>query len=301
MVGVFKRSFSVPSKHHSLQSSPPITSHHIRSVSLPCRSHPLISQLKDEITDLKTRASKPDNRTSAWLCDALSSLKVIHNLLDDILQLPQSRESLTHKHDWVEKLLEDFLRFVDVYGIFQTSVLALKETHYAAQVAIRKKDDSKSALHVEATKKMAREMGKLTSTIRCIGKYTVPGSVGVSIGDADQLGGIISDVIEVTVLVSLALFNGVSLLFVSRKSSWMGLRLLKLAKRVKVDEGIQEFQQFGVESLWGLKKKGDEEVWVTLKRMKDLAGCIDSIELVSEKVFRSLIRSRVSLLNALTQ
>ncbi|KAJ6731160.1 hypothetical protein OIU85_021889 [Salix viminalis] len=296
MVGVFKRSLSFP---HKTPSEPSI-SYHNRSISLPCRSHPLISQLTNEINELKTWSSKFENRTCSWLCDALIRLKDVQHSLDDILQLPQTRESLRRQPKWVEKLLEDFLRFIDVYGIFRTLVMAVKDDQAAAQVAIRKKDDSKIALYMRSRKKMAREMAKLvSSTVRCISRCPFPGSdSGPSAGDA-ELVGVIIDVVEVSALVSLALFNGISLSLASRKSSWIGL--MRLPKKVKIDEGIQEFQQIGVESLRGLREKRDGEVRMVLKRMQEFEGCIGYIETSVERVFRSLINTRVSLLNSLTQ
>ncbi|XP_059461601.1 uncharacterized protein LOC132190583 [Corylus avellana] len=303
MVGVFRRSLSFPNKNLNRTSTtkPPI-SHHIRSISLPCRSHPLISHLKDGISELQSWASNPDTRTSAWLCDGLSRLKNVNDYLDDILQLPQTQETLRQRcqPQWVEKLLEDFLRLVDVYGIFQTLVLALKEENSAAQVAVRKRDESRVVLYVKSRKQMAKEMGKLVSAVRCVGGVTgpSPGHIPV-VGDA-ELVGVIGDVIEVSVLVSIALFNGIAASFSPRKSSWTGIRLSKKAKKVRVEEGIQEFQQVAVESLWGLRKQADEEVRMGLKKMQDLEGCIGGIENGSERVFRSLINARVSLLNTLT-
>ncbi|KAB1203578.1 hypothetical protein CJ030_MR8G015401 [Morella rubra] len=302
MVGVFRRSLSFPNKINTNRPSSAKTtiSHHVRSISLPCRSHPLISQLEDEINKLNSWASKPEARTSSWLCDGLSSLKTVHDYLDDVLQLPQTQETLRkHCHAlWVEKLLEDFLRFVDVYGIFQTSVLGLREVHSAAQVATRKRDESKVVTYVKARKQMAKEMGKLVSSIRCVGVPTISDAVAV---DEIELVGVIGDVIEATVLVSVALFNGISASFASRKSSRMGLGLSKKAKKVKVEESILEFQQVGLQSLWGLRKKSDEEVKMALKKMQDFERCIGDIENGSGRVFRGLISARVSLLNALTQ
>lgn len=296
MGSVFRRSLSFPNKH---PTRPP-KSHHIRSISLPCRSHPLISQIKDEISELKTWSTKPDDRTSSWLCDGLSRLKDVHDSLHEILRLPQSQDSLCDQHEWIEKLLEDFLRFVDVFGIFQTSVMTLKVEHFAARVAIRKKDDAKIALYLKSRRRLAKEMLKLVSAIRCIGQYQVPRSMLASIVDS-ELAGVVIDAAQVTLLVTVALFNGISTDFASRKSSWMGLRLSKKANTVKIEEGIQEFQQVGVESLWGFRKKGDEQVKVVLMKMQTLEDCICEIEFASEKVFRSLITTRVSLLNTLTR
>ncbi|KAE8057357.1 hypothetical protein FH972_014058 [Carpinus fangiana] len=179
------------------------------------------------------------------------------------------------------------------------NVVSPKENS-AAQVAVRKRDESRVVLYVKSRKQMAKEMGKLVSAVRCVGGVTgpSPGHVPV-VGDA-ELVGVIGDVIEVSVLVSIALFNGIAASFAPRKSSWMGLRLSKKAKKVRVEEGIQEFQQVAVESLWGLRKQADEEVRIGLKKMQDLEGCIGGIENGSERVFRSLINARVSLLNTLT-
>ncbi|XVE56266.1 hypothetical protein DITRI_Ditri03aG0224600 [Diplodiscus trichospermus] len=300
MVGVFRRSFSFPNKTPN-RPTKPLISHHIRSISLPCRSHPLISHLKDEITELRTWSCKSDNGTSAWLCHGLNRLKDVHDALHDILQLPQTHELLSHKREWVEKLLEDFLRFVDVYGIFQTSFLALKEEQLAARLALRRKDDSKLAMHLKGLNKIAKEIAKLVTSIRCIGRYSFPESASVSIADT-ELAGVISDVIEVTVSVSVALFNGISVSFTSRKSSWIGLKLsTKKANKVKIEESIKEFQQIGEANGWGLRKGDDEEVRMVLQRMQDLERYIADVESGSEKAFRSLINTRVSLLNTLTK
>lgn len=56
----------------------------------------------------------------------------------------------------------------------------------------------------------------------------------------------------------------------------------------------------GVKSLLGLRKKGDEEVKMTLKKMRELEASIEGIETCTERVFRSLINARVALLNTLT-
>lgn len=293
MVAGFRRTFSFPNPN----PSKPDKSFHVRSASLPCRSHPLIAQLKDGINELRSWESKSHTSTSAWLCDGLSRLKNVHDSFDDVLQLPQTQEALSRRTDWVEKLLEDFLCFADAYGIFQTSFISLKEDVFAAQGAVRRRDDLKIASHIKAQKKIAKEVSKLSYAVRCIGRCSIP--VSISDGDAELMV-ILRDVIEVTVSVSVALFNGITVPFSSEKTSWIS-NGLKMGKRVKADEGIKEFRQVGLQSLCCMKKKGDEEVKNALKRLQDLEGAICSIEGGSERVFRSLINSRVSLLNILTQ
>ncbi|KAL5557752.1 hypothetical protein UlMin_033963 [Ulmus minor] len=298
MVGVFRRSLSFPNKPLHRQSKPPI-SHHTRSISLPCRSHPLISHLRDGISELRSWSSMAESRTSAWLCDGLTRLKEVHDCLDDLLQLPQTQESLRRQPHSVENLLEDFLRFVDVYGIFQTLILGLKQEQSAAQVALRKRDVVKIGNYVKALKKTAKEMGKLVSAVRLISR---PGPAAVCVGEA-ELADAIGDVIEVTVVVSLALFNGISVSLVGeKKGNWMmGLRLKKRAKKVKVEEAIEEFGEVGMDWLLGLRKKSDEEIRKGLKKMQEIEVCVGGIENGGERIFRSLISARVSLLNSFTR
>lgn len=344
MVANFRRSLSFPNNppsssfSSSSSSSKPKKTFHVRSTSLPCRPHdPLVFQLKDAINELKTWGSSSScttttsgsaddhSRTSSWLCAGLAQLKLVHESLDDLLQLPQTRESLfgySDHHELIEKFLEDFLHFVDVYGIFQTLVLRLKEEHLAAQVALRKRDDSKMQIYLNSLKKISKEMTKLVSAVQSTGKYTY-----FLVSDSTDVTGIIRDVIQVTVSVSVALFSGLAVSLSSTFSSHQkssriitrggGFCLAKknvVAKKLLVNsattatttttnyQGFQEFAQIWLfQSLWNLRKKGNEELKLTSKRMHEIEDCIRGIEIGSEKAFRSLINTRVSLLNVLTQ
>jgi archaellum component FlaC len=101
-------------------------------------------------------------------------------------------------------------------------------------------------------------------------------------------------------LVSVALFNGVYLsLRATKTTPFIGF-LKRSEKKEKLDEGIVELKQVEEKSLIGLSKKKNEEVKSLMKRMMELENSIREIECESEKVFRGLISTRVSLLNALT-
>ncbi|CAJ2642863.1 hypothetical protein L195_g023302 [Trifolium pratense] len=314
MVGVFRRSVSFPNKNPNRPSQKPQISHHIRSISLPCRSHPLISQIKDEINGLNSwinSTSKSQPLTTKNLSNGLTLLKQTHETFQDILQLPQTQESLRYHPLWVEKLLEYSLRFVDAYGMFQTSILSLKEEHSSVQIGIRKRDESKLVIYLKAKKILSKEIEKLVSGIRCVNlnvpqqQLHVPvyscSSTMLSIADSVELGRVIEDVMSLTVSVSVVLFSGVAMSFASKRFSWVKM-VRKSGSYKKECEGIEEIQKQlnEVENIGNLKKKGDEEVRSVLKRMRDLEECICGIESVSEKVFRALINSRVLLLNTLT-
>lgn len=342
MVANFRRSLSFPNNPSctsTSSSSKPKKSFHVRSTSLPCRSShdPLISHLKNSInrlniwstTSSSSSSSKPspDDHTpgssssssssssSAWLCSGLAQLKSVHDSLDDLLLLPQTKETLHsggESEQLIEKFLEDFLHFVDIYGMFQSLVLSLKDEHLAAQVAVRKRDDSKIQIYLNTLKKMSKEITKLISSLQRQQQHSnVPKISSDAI--TEVITGIIREVIEVTVSASVALFSGLSVSLAStflshRKSSRITLMGGggKQKKNVVVSttdcQGLEEFAQIWLfRSLWNLRKKDDEELKLTTKRMYEIEDCIRGIEIGSEKAFRSLINTRVSLLNVLTQ
>ncbi|KAG6390807.1 hypothetical protein SASPL_148552 [Salvia splendens] len=148
MVISFRRSLSFPNQPFHNPPKPK-KSLDIRSTSLPCAcSHPIISHLQHHISDLQNSwPAAADSHTSAWLCDGLRRLKSLHDSLDDLLHLPQTRESLRGSAELYSNLLEDFLRFVDVHGTFQTLLLRLEADHSAAQIAVRRKDTVALATH----------------------------------------------------------------------------------------------------------------------------------------------------------
>lgn len=197
---------------------------------------------------------------------------------------------------------------MDVYGTFQALVLTLKQEHMAELVGVRRRDDSKTILYVKALKKWKKEMVKLISTIQNTGKYcsSTAGrvrSVFDNCGEADEIEGVIEDVNEVTIAVSLALFRGISSSFCMQKSTWKGGLRLPIKDKKKIEESsIEELEQvIGTEScLWGLSKKRDEEVKMVVKKMYEMENCLCGIECGADKLFRSLINSRVSMLNVLT-
>ncbi|KAH6782480.1 hypothetical protein C2S51_007773 [Perilla frutescens var. frutescens] len=299
MVTSFRRSLSFPNPP-SNNSPKPQKTLHVRSTSLPCRSHPIISQLRDEISALQSwSAAESSARTSAWLCDGLRRLKAVHESLDDLLHLPQTRESLRggDYSNLIEKLLEDFLRFVDAYGMFQTLLLRLKEEHSAAQIAVRRKDSARVAAQARNLSKIAKEIGKLGSS-NLFSAATAVAPLRASYNEEAELVDVIDGVVKATVAVSNALFGGISNSAAFRKQSCMGLSLGRKTKYVKVEGGIREFQELDLENL---RKKAEEEVKMASKKMHEIEDRILEIEECGERAFRSLINTRVSLLNVLTQ
>ncbi|XP_068639333.1 uncharacterized protein [Aristolochia californica] len=287
VVSSFRRSISLP-KH---TRPAPVKSLHVRSTSLPNRFDPLIAQLKDQIHGLKSWHSAPDRLTSAWVCSGLNRLKLIHDSLDDFIQLPQSQDSLRRRSHLVENLLEHFLRFADAFGIFRAALVAFLEEMKATQVAIRSRRqecESRVDAYVKCRRRLKKEVLPLLAVVREIAKKAM---VVPAEEEEMELAGILREVSLVTVRVSAAVFGAVVGSQGSSRS-FMGLR------RRKREERLREFEEASGEEVRRFMKREEK---TALRRLEALEKCVAGFERESEKVFGSVIRTRVSLLNVVTQ
>lgn len=290
MVGVFRRSLSFNPSRPS--TSRPAISHHTRSISLPCRPHPAISHLRETTSEIvNSWSTSPDGRSSAWLTDGLARLKSLHDSLDDALNLPQTRDSLRRQPPAkVEKLLDDFLRFADAFGIFRTLIISLREDHSSASVAVRRRDQPTANSYVRARKKLAKEMRALISAVREIS--AVPEKpAAVCVGDGEVMAAM-DGVVEATAAVSLAVFGAICGTKRERRV-WGRIR--------ESEEGVIGELEGAEKAVAGLRKKTDDEIRKASKTMNDVEACIAAVEAAGEAVFRGLIASRVSLLNTFTR
>ncbi|KAL2895516.1 Dystrophin [Bienertia sinuspersici] len=305
-MGRYRRTVSFPNPPSPNPRPAAKAGFHVRSASLPCgRSHPLIPQLREEVDELRAWNRARAGPGLGPIVTGLARLKGVLDSLDDVLQLPLTQDSLSSKTDVVERLLEDFLRFVDVYGIFRASMLGLKQEVSAAQIALRRKDDSRLGLYIKTQKKIASEVGKLISAIGPVPEQ--PQVAPTTLPDYDdELGQVIRDVHRLTALVSEAVFGSVAGSFgPGRRPGWASFGLGRKVRKEEQGVIIGE-----VESLLELRKmnKGEkkrmneeEEMRMkVLKEMQELEDCMGEMERESERVFRSLISTRVSLLNILT-
>lgn len=291
LVSGFRRSISLPKHNITTTTSKSTRSYHVRSSSLPCRSHPSTSQLKGQIQTLKSWQADPDRGSSAWLCAGLTQLKRLHDSLDDLFQLPKSHHSLRRRSHWVDNLLETSLLFVDAYGSFRSALVGLKEAQLAAQVAIRCRDGSKISSCFKSRKKIERDLARIVTDIRNARRCCAP----VAAADPDaELAWLLREANAVTVSVSVAVFSGISLSS-SSKASCIGL--IRKRNKMDGDDGVCEFQDAWGENL--RRWKDDEKM--ELRRLKVCEEWVVEIEKESERLFKSLINARVSLLNVLTQ
>ncbi|KAK9164671.1 hypothetical protein Syun_005573 [Stephania yunnanensis] len=325
MVSRFRRTLSFPAN----PSRPSSKSYHVRSISLPCRSHPLISQLQTEIQHLRHWTTSTSTRQSssspaAQACEGLVLLKSLHASVDDLLQLPHAQDSLRGRPHWAERLLDDFLLFADVFGVLRDALMDLKEEQLKVQVGVRRMRSNSEAVlgmimgaYVKARKRMGKEARRAAGEVRTLMASTLLVLVDGNNAD-DELAMILRDVHDVTVSSTLSILNAIVHASSSSSSSNYSLMMncgswkVWNKKKKEKNKSGGDFGGFELEverRMWGtvvLRKRGGvgiEELrrGVLLGKLEEMEKCIGEMESGSEGVFRSFLRARVSLLNILSQ
>ncbi|KAL0351660.1 UNVERIFIED_CONTAM: hypothetical protein Scaly_1554700 [Sesamum calycinum] len=89
---------------------------HTRSNSFPSQSHPVMDVVEDHLCRLKSSESASTSTTS--ICANLDSLRDLHEDLNNLIQMPSVQQALSkgEGENWVNELLEESLRLVDLCG-----------------------------------------------------------------------------------------------------------------------------------------------------------------------------------------
>ncbi|KAJ3672354.1 hypothetical protein LUZ60_007075 [Juncus effusus] len=178
MVPGFSRSISLPlSPNHKANKK---ASRHVRSLSLPCCSHPLISHLEEQIRAVRSCASSPDQATSTSIRAILTQIETLQTSLENFLSLTQIQETL-HGSETINIFLDNFLILADVYG-------------------------SARSYNQLSQRRVEKEISQLTSTIKTTTKCRTQG-LALNATEAEIIG-ILIEAISATSAASVTVFNG---------------------------------------------------------------------------------------------
>ncbi|XP_037467514.1 uncharacterized protein LOC119339642 [Triticum dicoccoides] len=140
MARAFARSISFPlSPSTSPKARAPSSPYHGRSVSLPCRSHPIFAYLHTHIRSVRAWAQQGPPGLAASVAARLAHVDALHTVLGDLLDLPEAQAALSGAGGSIDRLLVSFLRLTDAHGCFQEAVVALKQDIAEALAAVNKK------------------------------------------------------------------------------------------------------------------------------------------------------------------
>ncbi|KAK9050489.1 hypothetical protein SSX86_030541 [Deinandra increscens subsp. villosa] len=135
---------------------------HVRSISLPSKSHSSTLQVEDELTHLRSReASLASTAIVETICGSLAWLKKLYTSVNDLISLPQTQEALSHRKDdrLIDELLDRSMRLLDVCGSIKDAMEPVKDHIKNIESALRRgkaevlKTDASSLLKMKDAKR----------------------------------------------------------------------------------------------------------------------------------------------------
>ncbi|KAL6011866.1 hypothetical protein ACLOJK_002332 [Asimina triloba] len=303
--------------------------YHVRSTSMPSRSHPLAIRLHDHLYKLQAaaacnwdQASFPSSQaTTQMLLNALGGLRVVYDCVEDLLRCPLIQQALTaNRHQlFVDEMLDGSLRLLDLCETARYVFKSLKENTQELMSALRRRKGRLTAAggdlelqqqaqgYMSLRNKMHKDMSRCLSKALKREESKFAFSPLAAVGKLDQHNNImvLISVLKEVRSTTISIFEPVAL-FVSlpsAKSKKVGRSLISKWMGQVADHRDEMFEM-DMYGLFGNGNKPCKDIGVHVlenvqKRLKAMDDNLQSLENELDCVFRRLIKTRVSLLNIL--
>ena len=278
---------------------------HTRSNSLPTRTHPLISEFNDQLS--RSRDLEATSSSSTSICQKLNGLQDLHDCVDKLLLLPFTQALAQEQCEKsVNEILDGSLRLLDVCDMARDALLQTKVCTRELQSTLRRRQGYKMEITREVEKYLASRKG-VKRTMKKILKSMQIKFIYKNTKDI-LIFSMLKD-LEIAALIgfeSLLTFIGKSKLQ-TKSSSWSLVSKLVHHKRVACEREETDANEFemvdaALQSLISHKpSKSDFSLLIDNVQtgLRKLELNIQDLEEVLECLSRSIVKTRVSLLNIL--
>ncbi|XP_022952632.1 uncharacterized protein LOC111455263 [Cucurbita moschata] len=270
-------------------------SFHIRSNSLPSKPHPVVDEVDEHLCRLKASEAT----SSSSLCQKLDGLQDLHDCIDKLLILPLTHQAIVDNKS-VDELLEGSLKLLDLCAMAKDALMQTKESTHELESTLRRRrgDD------------IVGDVQKYLNSRKMIKKAihkALKGIERLSFQKSDKSLEIVSLLKEAEAVTCNSLESLLSFVagpkVPSKMSRWSLVSKLIQAKKVATkdeDSNGNEVQMVDA-ALYSITRKSDFLVQVEdLQNMlRNFESSIHDLEEDLERLFRRLIKNRVSFLNIL--
>ncbi|WJX55869.1 hypothetical protein P8452_41590 [Trifolium repens] len=285
--------------------------YHVRSNSFPSQSHPSSNRIEQDLKKIKIWEATSTS-TSDSITNGLSMLEYLYISLEDLLNMASTKKAISHHQGEksVEELLDGSVKILDICGITRDTLLQIKENVQTLHSSLRRRKGDSSieksvAEYNFVTKKMKKNVTKLITSLKQMeSKFDAS-----SLLNQDQEFVAVIRVLREVRVMNISIFQSIlSFLvgFASKSKVTKWLKVTKLMhKKVVCEEKLENFNELQCveESLRTLLSEGSDvaKMQTTHENFEALENAIEMIENGLESVFRRLVKTRVSLLNIITQ
>ncbi|CAH2051415.1 unnamed protein product [Thlaspi arvense] len=286
-----------------------IIKNHVRSISLPSRSHPSTAAIEESLDKLLITRNTKTMTSSESVNSGLVELGNLYECTEEFLKMDSTRNVLSFnderknmKREFMDEMLDGSLRLMDICNVSRDLMVETHENVLGLQSCVRRRKDIVDFWgYVGFRKNMRKEVKKLLGSLKNV-------NVGLVMRDHDRdrdgnnhfLAVIhaMRRVVSMTVSV-LKLF----LEFLSGRQngndirSKLGLVLIMNKKSHNYDKIVKNELE-SVDSAISGDSCSHEDLQ---KKLEDLEVSIERFEKSLEELFRGLIKTRASLLNIISQ
>ncbi|KAM7261076.1 hypothetical protein ACFE04_026551 [Oxalis oulophora] len=281
--------------------------YHVRSISLPSRSHPTTIKVEEELNNFTTWAKL----TSKNVCTSLSGIGDLHSCLDELLNMGSTQQIISNQEKLADEFLDQSVKILDICGLTRESLLQIKEQVHILQSAFRRRKGDHSRIENNITayncfrKKMKKQIKKMIPELKQMENIVaVPQILNLD----DHTIAVIKVLREVN-SITINFFQSLMAFLLAeakpKKSRWSVVSKLIHKGSIKIEEEEScipnELERVDC-SLGKYSSKVEEfDLESMCERFEALETCIDGMEISMESLFRRLIKTRASFLNTLSQ
>ncbi|KAL6522502.1 hypothetical protein OROMI_031460 [Orobanche minor] len=275
--------------------------YHGRSLSLPCKLHPAISQLNENLSKIRLSSSSYYYYSLMSSMDnKLNSLKCLYRNIDDLLMLPHIQHTISRRsrQKWADQVLDGYIRLMDACTTAKD--LFSHSKHDARQLlsALRRKDAAQGiqAYHSsrkfskKITRKALRDLMKSSTGTTPINKNNLSLALRDHQETIPEVVYMIKEAESVTIAMFESLLSCVDIGNNNNKEQarWRGgWSLLVSRKKLIISKKVSH------------NSDHQSEETCLRRHLEEMDSSIEVVEEELECLFRQLIKTRVFILNIL--
>ncbi|KAI3896350.1 hypothetical protein MKX03_013342 [Papaver bracteatum] len=303
---------------------------HVRSVSLPTKSHPEFLKLEEELNKIKAwelTAKAAVSSTSTFKANTiqvgLAGLGEVYSSFEEVLSLSTTIQALVgcrQNKGLVDEILDGTLEALDIFRTIKDALPSMKEQIRDLQSALRRRRRSSDEEFVSMEnmvdayfcfrKKMKKDMtSKCLAVLKKTSKQYCSATLNLAQEHLSMVVRLFNETRDITISILQHLLSFMTTPVQPRNAKWALVSKLiykqgRVACKRHDKANVSEVELVDIALLHtisvrdGLTKEiTNEKLQAAKMSLEKLENGIDAIEAKSEVTFRRIIQTRVSLLN----